>query len=429
MSVRIVLGAQWGDEGKAKVVDYLTAEADVVVRYQGGANAGHTIKVGPLKFVFHLIPAGIVHPAKACVIGNGVVLDPKAMFAEVDELQSHGIATEGRLFVSERTHIVLPYHRRIEQASEEKIGNGAIGTTMRGIGPAYYDKINRSTGIRVMDLVNPDALGPKIRANIREKNEILTKVYGCPPVEEGPLVEEFAAWGERLRPYVLDTSVYLNEAIDAGKRLLFEGSQGTLLDIDHGTYPYVTSSNTTAGGACTGSGIGPTRIDDVVGVVKAYTTRVGNGPFPTEITGELGDLIRNAGGPGEQEYGATTGRPRRCGWLDAVILRMSARVNGLSSIAVTRLDILDQMPELKICTHYLRAGREIRHFPADLEVLEACEPVYETLPGWMASTRQARAWKDLPAPARRYLERISELSGVRISMVSVGADRDETIVL
>ena len=425
MSVRIVLGAQWGDEGKAKIVDYLTTDAAVVVRFQGGANAGHTIKVGDLEFVFHLIPAGIIHEDKTCVIGNGVVLEPAALFQEIDELQEKGISTEGRLFISERTHIVMPYHKAIEKANEEKIGDGAIGTTLRGIGPAYYDKINRSTGIRVMDAINSDILAAKLRSNLAEKNEILAKVYGAETLPEAPIIEEYVAYGERIRPYVIDTSVYLNEAIEAGKGILFEGSQGTLLDIDHGSYPYVTSSNTTAGGACTGSGIGPTRIDEVVGVVKAYTTRVGNGPFPTELHDELGDRIREIG----DEYGATTGRPRRCGWLDLVIVRMATRINGLSSMAVTRLDILDQFEEIKICTHYIRNGQRVDHFPGDLNVLAECEPVYESLPGWQTDTTGARNFGDLPANAQRYLNRITELTGVPYSIVSVGPDRAETIVI
>jgi adenylosuccinate synthase len=423
MSVRIVLGAQWGDEGKAKIVDYLTSDADVVVRFQGGANAGHTIKVGDLEFVFHLIPAGIVHLDKSCVIGNGVVLEPEALFAEIDELEEKGISTEGRLFISERAHLVLPYHKAIESASEEKIGDAAIGTTLRGIGPTYYDKINRSSGIRVLDVIDADVLATKIRANLREKNEILTKVYGVSPLEEGPMIEAYVAYGERLRPYIIDTSVYLDEAIKQGKGILFEGSQGTLLDVDHGSYPYVTSSNTTAGGACTGAGIGPTRIDDVVGVVKAYTTRVGNGPFPTELNDEMGERIRELG----HEYGATTGRPRRCGWLDAVILRMAERINGLTAIAVTRIDILDEIEELKICTHYTRNGERVDHFPADLNVLAECEPVYETLPGWQTDTTKCRTYDSLPEQTKAYLTRISELSGVKITIVSVGPDREETI--
>ena len=302
---------------------------------------------------------------------------------------------------------------------------GAIGTTLRGIGPTYLDKINRSTGIRVGDLLDAEVLPEKIRANIREKNEILTKIYGVDGLDEAPVVEEYFALGERLAPFITDTSVYLNEAIDGGKSILFEGSQGTLLDIDHGTYPYVTSSNTTAGGACTGSGIGPTKIDEVIGVVKAYTTRVGNGPFPTELTDAMGDRIRQIG----HEFGATTGRPRRCGWLDAVILRMASRINGLSSLAITRLDILDELEELRICTHYTYKGKRIDHFPSDLKVLEGCEPIYETHLGWGSPTSGIRRWDDLPDNARRYLERISELAGAPIFLVSVGPNRDETILV
>ena len=425
MSVRVVLGAQWGDEGKAKVVDYLTAQSDVVVRFQGGANAGHTIKAGDLEFVFHLIPAGIVHKDKSCVIGNGVVLDPEALFVEIEDLDTRGISVEGRLFISRNTHLVMPYHKRLEQANEDKIGAGAIGTTLRGIGPAYVDKVNRSTGIRVGDLLDAEVLPEKIRANIREKNEILTKIYGVEALEEAPVIEQYMALGERLAPFVADTSVYLNDAIDSGKSILFEGSQGALLDIDHGTYPYVTSSNTTAGGACTGSGVGPTRIDEVIGVVKAYTTRVGNGPFPTELNDDVGQRIRDIG----HEYGATTGRPRRCGWLDAVIVRMAARVNGLSSMAVTRLDILDELESLNICTHYIHKGKRLDHFPGDLKVLEGCEPAYETYPGWQTPTSGVRQWDDLPDNAKRYLDRISELTRTPISLVSVGPDRAETIVI
>ncbi len=425
MSVRVVLGAQWGDEGKAKVVDYMTADSDVVVRYQGGANAGHTIKAGDLEFVFHLIPAGIVHPDKTCVIGNGVVMDPEALFQEVEELESKGVSIENRLFVSPNTHLVMPYHKRVEQASEATVGSGAIGTTLRGIGPCYQDKVNRSSGIRVGDLSDTDALPDKVRENVRQKNEILKNVYGQDGLDATPIIEAYIAFGERLAPFVTDTSVYLNDMIDEGKDVLFEGSQGTLLDIDHGTYPFVTSSNTTAGGACTGAGIGPTRISEVIGVVKAYTTRVGNGPFPTELTGAMGDRIRKIG----HEYGATTGRPRRCGWLDAVILRFAARVNGLSGIAVTRLDILDPLEEIRICTHYIYRGARLKHFPSDVKVLAECQPVYETLPGWRAPTSDVRRWEDLPENARRYLDRIQELSRTPIAMVSVGPDRKETIVV
>ena len=425
MSVRIVLGAQWGDEGKAKVVDYLTNDSDIVVRYQGGANAGHTIKVDDEEFIFHLIPAGIVRPDKICVIGNGVVMDPEALFREIEELEGRGIEVGDRIKISQRAHVVMPYHMVLEKASEEKIGDARIGTTMRGIGPCYRDKINRSSGIRVGDMLDRDILPEKIRANVREKNEILTKVYGYEPMDAVPILEAYAAYGERITPFVTDTSVYLNEAIDSGKNILFEGSQGTLLDIDHGTYPYVTSSNTTAGGACAGSGIGPTRIDEVVGVVKAYATRVGNGPFPTELADELGQQIRDTG----HEYGSTTGRPRRCGWYDSVVVRLACRVNGFSSLAITRLDILDELEEIKICTHYEHKGTQLEHFPADLNVLQTCEPVYETLTGWQTPTPQVRTIDGLPENARKYLERISTLADTPISLVSVGPERDETIVI
>ena len=425
MSVRVILGAQWGDEGKAKIVDYLTGDADVVVRYQGGANAGHTIKAGDLEFVFHLIPAGIVHQEKSCVIGNGVVLDPSALFSEVEDLEQRGISVEGRLFISPNTHLVMPYHKRLEQASEEREGQEASGTTLRGIGPCYQDKINRSAGIRVGDLMDADMLPVKIRSVLKEKNDILTQVYGLEPMEDTPIIKDYIALGDRLAPFVTDTSVYLNQAIEEGRGVLFEGSQGTLLDVDHGTYPFVTSSNTTAGGACTGAGIGPTKIDEVVGVVKAYTTRVGNGPFPTELTDEMGERIRSIG----HEFGATTGRPRRCGWLDIVILRLAARINGLSSMAVTRVDILDELEEIKICTHYRYNGEDLMHFPSDLKVLAKCEPVYEVFKGWQAPTSGIRSWADLPARARIYLNRIKELTRTPISIVSVGPDREETIVV
>jgi adenylosuccinate synthase len=425
MSVRIVLGSQWGDEGKAKVVDYLTRDADVVVRFQGGANAGHTIKVGDLNFIFHLIPAGIIHPDKACVIGNGVVLDPEGLFREIEELADEGISVDGRLYISRNAHLVMPYHKRLEQASEERIGQARIGTTGRGIGPCYLDKVNRSTGIRVGDLLDADVLPDKVREVVRDKNDILTRVYGVDALDPNEIAEQYVAYGEKIAPFVTDTSVYLNEAIDNGKGILFEGSQGTLLDVDHGTYPYVTSSNTTAGGVCTGSGIGPTKIDEIVGVAKAYTTRVGNGPFPTELNDSTGERIREVG----QEYGATTGRPRRCGWFDAVIVRFSVRINGLTSIAVTRMDIMDHLDELEICTHYLYKGERLDHFPGDNRVLEACEPVYETLPGWRSSTSGIRDWDGLPDNAKRYLNRVSELVRTPISLVSVGPDRDETIVV
>ena len=428
MSVRIVLGTQWGDEGKAKVVDYLTKEADIVVRFQGGANAGHTVVVNGEQFIFHLLPAGIIHPDKICVIGNGVVIDPEAMLSEIKELEDRGISIEGRLFISQNAHLVMPYHKVLEQMeeairAEDSEGAGRIGTTGRGIGPCYRDKVNRTTGIRIVDLLDRDTLREKLRFNIREKNEILKKVYDHEEIDEERIISDYLDFDKRIDPYVKDVSVFLNEAIDSGKRILFEGAQGTLLDVDHGTYPFVTSSNTVAGMACTGTGVGPTRIDTVIGVTKAYTTRVGYGPFPTELTDSVGDRIREVG----QEFGATTGRPRRCGWFDAVIVRFSARVNGLSSLAVSRLDVLDSMEHLKICTAYRCGGKVLQHFPNDVRILEQCEPIYESFEGWCAPTNKVRKFKDLPEKARIYLNRIRELTKTPISLISVGPDREETI--
>jgi adenylosuccinate synthase len=423
MPTKIVLGAQWGDEGKAKVVDYLTLEADVVVRYQGGANAGHTVIVGDTEFVFHMIPSGIMHEDKACVVGNGVVIDPEAMLAEIEDLEARGFSVAGRFFVSQIAHMVMPYHKALEKASEESKDGVKIGTTGRGIGPAYRDKVERSYGVRVMDLLDPARLRDKLRAAITAKNEILTRVYGREPLDAGPILDAYVGYGERLKPYVTDTSVLLNQAIDQGKNVLFEGAQGTLLDIDHGTYPYVTSSNTTAGGACTGTGIGPTRIDAVIGVTKAYTTRVGNGPFPTELLGAEGDRLRSLG----HEFGATTGRARRCGWFDAAILRASSRINGLTSIALTRLDILDELDSLKLGVGYRCGDQVLEEFPADPQVLEQCEPIYEELEGWKAPTTGARRFDDLPPQARAYVKRVSELSRAPVSLISVGPERESTI--
>ena len=423
MQTKIALGAQWGDEGKAKVVDYLTLEADIVVRYQGGANAGHTVVVGDTEFVFHMIPSGIMHKDKACVVGNGVVVDPEALLGEIEDLVEKGFSCEGRLFISQSAHIVMPYHKALDKAGEESKSGVKIGTTGRGIGPAYRDKVERTFGIRVMDLLNTDALGDKLRAAISAKNEILTKIYGLDALEASPIIDAYAAYGERMRPYVRDISLYLNEEIDKGRNVLFEGAQGTLLDVDHGTYPYVTSSNTTAGAACTGSGVGPTKIDEVIGVTKAYTTRVGNGPFPTEMHGAEGDHLRELG----HEYGATTGRPRRCGWFDAPILRTAARLNGLTSIALTRLDTLDTMERLKICTAYRCDGEIVEQFPSDPRVLERCEPIYEEVEGWQTATSGIRRYEDLPPLARNYVDRIAELCHTPASLISVGPERDATI--
>jgi len=423
MPTKIVLGAQWGDEGKAKVVDYLTLEADIVVRYQGGANAGHTVVVGDTEFVFHMIPSGIMHEDKACVVGNGVVVDPDALLSEIEDLQSKGFSCAGRLFISQSAHVVMPYHKALDKAGEESKAGVTIGTTGRGIGPAYRDKVERTFGIRVMDLLDANALSDKLHAAIAAKNEILTKIYGIEELEATPIIDAYAAYGERMRPYVRDISLYLNEEIDKGRNLLFEGAQGTLLDVDHGTYPYVTSSNTTAGAACTGSGVGPTKIDEVIGVTKAYTTRVGNGPFPTEMLGAEGDHLRELG----NEYGATTGRARRCGWFDAPILRAAARLNGLTSIALTRLDTLDTMERLKVCTAYRCEGEILEQFPSDPHILERCEPIYEELEGWQTPTNTIRHYEDLPPLARNYVDRIAELSHAPASLISVGPERDATI--
>jgi adenylosuccinate synthase len=424
MSTRVVVGSQWGDEGKAKIVDFLTKDADIVVRFQGGANAGHTVKVDGQEFVFHLVPAGVIHSGKIGVIGNGVVIDPAALLKEIDDLERQGINVEGRLFISQNAHVVMPYHKLLDQAGESSKGTGKIGTTGRGIGPCYSDKIARR-GIRVVDLLDRESFREKLRANIREQNEMLVKLYGHKGLDEEQIIEEYIAFDQRIDPFVRDISIFLNEAIDAGQRVLFEGAQGTLLDIDHGTYPFVTSSTTTAGGACSGAGVGPTKIDKVIGVAKAYTTRVGNGPFPTELTEETGERLRELG----HEYGATTGRPRRTGWFDVVIVRLSARINGLSSLAITRLDILDSLPTIKICTAYQCRDRVLENFPSDPRILDQCKPIYEEWDGWGTSTAGIRRFCDLPVNAQRYLTRISELTRTPISLVSVGADREETIVV
>ncbi|MGY8824688.1 MAG: adenylosuccinate synthase [Candidatus Latescibacterota bacterium] len=423
MPTKIALGAQWGDEGKAKVVDYLTLEADIVVRYQGGANAGHTVVVGDTEFVFHMIPSGIMHQDKACVVGNGVVVDPEALLSEIDDLKEKGFSCAGRLFISQSAHVVMPYHKALDKAGEDSKAGVTIGTTGRGIGPAYRDKVERTFGIRVMDLLNTDTLSEKLHASINAKNEILTKIYGIEALEAAPIIDTYAAYGERMRPYVRDISLYLNEEIDKGHNLLFEGAQGTLLDVDHGTYPYVTSSNTTAGAACTGSGVGPTKIDEIIGVTKAYTTRVGNGPFPTEMLGAEGDHLRKLG----NEYGATTGRARRCGWFDAPIVRAATRLNGLTSIALTRLDTLDTMERLKLCIAYRCDGEILEQFPSDPRVLERCEPIYEEVEGWQTATSGIRRYEDLPSLARNYVDRIAELSHAPVSLISVGPERDATI--
>jgi adenylosuccinate synthase len=415
-----VLGAQWGDEGKGKIVDMLTPIFSTVARYQGGHNAGHTVYVRGRKFVLHLIPSGILHPGVTCIIGNGVVVDPQALFKEVEELAAMGIAVDGRLMVSEKAHVILPYHRELDVLSEARRGERKIGTTSRGIGPAYEDKIGRR-GIRICDLIGDrEALAQDVRENVNARNQIIKDST----LDWTPVFNEIVAQGERLRPWVADVSLFLHQAIGAGKNVMFEGAQATLLDIDHGTYPFVTSSNASIGGVCTGLGIPPRAIGGVLGVAKAYTTRVGEGPLPTELSGELAERLRESG----QEYGASTGRPRRCGWYDAVVVRYSARLNGLDAIALTKLDVLDGLPEIRICTGYRTTAGVVTEFPADLRVLASAQPVYDTLPGWSQPTKGIREFDRLPAEARQYIRRLEETTGVDCAIVSTGSDREDTIV-
>ncbi len=421
----IIIGTQWGDEGKGKIVDLLTDRADYVVRFQGGNNAGHTLVVDGKRFIFHLIPSGILHPGKKCMIGNGVVLDPAVLIEEMDRLAAAGIEiTPDKLMISLYTHIIMPYHRALDLAREKRKGKTAIGTTGRGIGPCYEDKVGRG-GIRVHDLLDRDAFTRKLAGSIEEKNFLLERLYGEKPLDLAAITEEYLAYGERLRPYTGNVSEVLQAADAAGRNLLFEGAQGTHLDIDHGTYPYVTSSNTVAGNACCGAGIGPTRIGKVVGIVKAYTTRVGGGPFPSELLDETGELIRKVGG----EFGSTTGRPRRCGWLDMAVVKSSVRLNGLAGLAITKLDVLSGIPKLKVSISYNCRGKRIDSVPAELDALEACEPVLVELPGWEEDIGKMRSWDQLPQNTRNYLKAIEEYAGVPIYMVSVGAGRSETIIL
>ncbi len=421
----VVVGAQWGDEGKGKVVDIYTEYADDIVRYQGGNNAGHTLVVGSEKIVLHLIPSGILHEGKRCIIGNGVVLDPEVFIREITKLKESGrIKDDACLLLSESLHIIMPYHKRIDIAREAKSGDKKIGTTGRGIGPCYEDKIGRR-GIRLMDLLNPDVFAAKLREFLVEKNFILEKLLGEPPCSYDEINEEYQGYAATLRTYVADTSLILSMDLKSGKKALFEGAQGTLLDVDHGTYPYVTSSSTCAGGACTGSGANPRDIHEIIGISKAYVTRVGSGPFPTELLDATGEQLRQTGG----EFGATTGRPRRCGWFDAMVVRYAVRVNGLTGIALTKLDVLSGFDTIKVCTGYTYNGQRVEDLPASLEVFEKCQPVYEELPGWKADITAARSFDDLPANARSYVRRLEELAGCQIVLVSVGPRRDQTIIL
>ena len=421
MPVTIIVGAQWGDEGKGKIVDLLSDEIDIVARYQGGANAGHTVVIGEKEYVLHLIPSGIFHKHVSCVIWNGVVIDPIALMDEIAMIKSFNIKIEGRLFISHNAHLIMPYHKLLDNIREQ--GANKIGTTGRGIGPAYIDKYMR-TGIRVVDLLNRKVLCDKLKFNIEEKNQLLSKVYGSAVLDVDKIISEYEEFDKKIDPYVTDTSVFLNSALKKKKNILAEGAQGALLDVDHGTYPFVTSSNPTSGGACTGLGIPPTAVKNIIGIVKAYSTRVGNGPFPTECTDGIGERLRTVG----NEFGTTTGRPRRCGWLDMVSLNYSLEINGIREIALTKLDVLDDFEEIKICTGYNYERRALKSFPSDLQTLEHVEPVYHSYKGWKEKISAAKKYKQLPKQAQRYIETIVKLSGVPVSIVSVGARRDQTIL-
>lgn len=425
MSSVIVLGAQWGDEGKGKIVDYLTQKANAVVRYSGGSNAGHTVVVNDIAYKLRLLPSGVLFNDKINVLGNGVVINPGVFLKEIQGMKEKGIACEN-LVISDRAHVVLPYHQRLDELQEAALGENKIGTTKNGIGPCYMDKVAR-VGIRMCDLMEPETFAKKLKVNIEAKNALITKIYGGEPFDYEAVLKEYLAYAEELRPFVTDTGVVLDEIFSAGKNVLFEGAQATFLDVDHGTYPYVTSSNPTAGNACTGSGVGPRYIDHVVGVVKAYTTRVGEGPFATELldTDGPGNQIRETG----HEYGTVTGRPRRCGWLDAFMLKYSARVNSLDYLAITRLDILDKMPVIKMCVGYELNGEKIKNIPASLNILSNVTPIYEEFEGWMTDISGIREYDKLPANAKKYLERLSEVAGVPLGIVSVGPNREQTIVL
>jgi len=424
MANLVIVGTQWGDEGKGKIVDILARDADVVVRFQGGSNAGHTVVNDRDTFVFHLIPSGILYRGKLCVIGNGVVVDPEALIDEMDRLQAKGVKIGRNFAVSQRAHLILPYHKAIEKASEQSKGWRRIGTTGRGIGPSYADKMAR-IGLRVGDLLNPPLFRRKLEENLGEINCFLERLYQVPGFQSEKVFQQYMGYAERLKDYIADTAVLLNKAIDEGSTVLFEGAQGTHLDVDFGTYPYVTSSSAAAGGACTGTGVGPTKIDAVMGVAKAYTTRVGSGPFPTELTDHVGEGLQERG----REFGATTGRPRRCGWFDGVLVRYATRTNGLTSLAVTKLDVLDGCHELKLCTGYRHGGRLYKEMPSDLQVLSECKPVYEILAGWTRPTTGVTSYKELPPQAKRYLNRIEELAECRVDMISTGSKRSETIIL
>lgn len=423
MSSVVVVGTQWGDEGKGKITDFLSKDAEVVARYQGGNNAGHTIVFDGVTYKLHLIPSGVFFDDKTCVLGNGMVIDPKAFVEEIAYLHEHEISTDN-LKISNRAHIILPYHIKLDILQEEEKGIHKIGTTKKGIGPAYMDKSARC-GIRVADLLDKDVFRAKLEQNLKEKNQLFEKVYGVDPIHVNDILDEYYEYGQQMKQYVCDTSVVLNNALDRGRRVLFEGAQGVMLDIDQGTYPFVTSSNPIAGGVTIGSGVGPTKIKNVVGVTKAYTTRVGDGPFPTELKDEVGDQIREVG----REYGTTTGRPRRVGWFDSVVVRHAKRVSGITDLSLNSLDVLTGIETLKICVSYRYKGEIINEFPASLDVLAECEPVYEEMPGWTEDITHVKSLHDLPDNARHYLERVSQLTEIPLSIFSVGPDRTQTNVV
>ena len=426
LMIIVVIGAQWGDEGKGKIVDLLADRFDIVARYQGGHNAGHSVYVGDKAFVLRLLPSGVIHPGKICVLGNGMVIDPKAFFEEADQLAAKGISiTPERIRVSSRAHLILPYHRALDHTSEERLGNERVGTTLRGIGPAYEDKAGRR-GIRVADALVPDVLRSRIERNLEDANRII-QAYKGEPLDANEIFDEISRLAERMAPFITDTTHFLNKAAREGRSILIEGAQATLLDVDHGTYPFVTSSSVTAGGASVGTGIAPHRITGVLGIVRTYTTRVGEGPFPTEMLAgetEMSELIRERG----REYGAVTGRPRRCGWFDAFATRYAADINGFSSVALTKLDVLDALDEIKVCTGYRLDGRDLESFPAVSQDLRRVEPVYQTLPGWKSSTEGVTKLDALPKAARNYVDFLSHEIGVEIGLVSTGPERSQTII-
>ena len=420
----IVVGAQWGDEGKGKIVDLLTEDVQVVARYQGGHNAGHTVVINNEKFILHLVPSGILHKDKICIIGNGVVIDPAALIDEIEALRNRGIYVGKNLYISKNAHLIMPYHIAIDAGSEQSMGTKKIGTTGRGIGPSYVDKMAR-IGIRVVDLLDSMTFREKVKANLVNINYLLENLYRADKFNADVIYADYMNYAEKLAPFITDTATLINKFINEGKNVLLEGAQGTLLDVDHGTYPYVTSSNATAGGACTGLGIGPTKIDGVMGVMKAYTTRVGSGPFPTELKDKLGEFLREKGG----EYGATTGRPRRCGWFDAVSVKHSIRINALTGIALTKLDVLDEVEKIKACVAYKYKGDYLETMPQESRIIEECEPVYEELEGWRTNTAGVKKLNDLPEQARVYVSYLEKLIATKIDIISTGQKRNETIVL